>query len=457
MGRHWALARRATARVRDGLLLSANEERYVLAETMTPAVYAIPWVLRVSGPLDEARLEAALAWMCQRHEAFRTGFEPAGDGTFRKYVEREGTFDLKRIDAAKDDPAAALHTLFFSKPDLTPASLRPIALVRHGHDDHELALGFHHSIVDGQSLRVFVRELFERYASGADAPPALQFSDVIDQAWRDSGAYAQGQAWFARRLADFQPGGSIPDDRQDPALKDAYGYASVVLDAERLEKAKAGAEAIGVSLFTYFYAVTNVALSRLIGSDWVVSAFQSNGRRSFPASEAVIGAFSNAIVLPSRVQASESLRDYALRLHADVRAAIANEAFPYHHVISEFGVHPSIGINWYPALVGLTAGELAVSPPTQKERQSDYDLNFRFLRLDDRLEIAVYYRPGRVQSARVQHLVDGIGTLAAVFAGDVDQPASPKVLACQSTKWLRGLWAQTTHFGVPVLPDVKSR
>ena len=112
--------------------------------------------------------------------------------------------------------------------------------------------------------------------------------------------------------------------------------------------ARRAAEQIGVSEVTFYYAVTLVALSRLTGEARVASTFQSAGRRSVEGSDGVMGCFSNGLVLAPVVDPADSIAAFARRLRGEIRAALAHEAFPYHHVIRATGVSPAFGMNWFP-------------------------------------------------------------------------------------------------------------
>ena len=76
-------------RLREGLPLSPNEERYLLAEELTGQVYVAPTATRIIGPMDLSGTEVAIRETCARHEARRTGFERGPDGRFTKYIEAE--------------------------------------------------------------------------------------------------------------------------------------------------------------------------------------------------------------------------------------------------------------------------------------------------------------------------------------------------------------------------------
>src|SRR4030095_8493800 len=76
-------------------------------------------------------------------------------------------------------------------------------------DDWRLPLTVHHTVFDGWSLGIFIRELTDSYAAltrgdrARHAPPAIQYGDYA--AWQPpqaaAGVWASGLEFWARHLA----------------------------------------------------------------------------------------------------------------------------------------------------------------------------------------------------------------------------------------------------------------
>lgn len=424
MSLKWLSSFRRAHRTLDDAPLGQNEERYVLAETVTQPVYAIPWWHTIKGSLDAAKLRDAIVAVCNRHEALRTGFRAKRDGAFVKYVEQRARPRLEIVDApgaAQDDVRRILRDRFFRKPDLSPDSLKVFVLVRLSPTEHVFGFSLHHSISDGQSSRLFADQVFRSYA-GAQLAPARAFSSVIDPDWLQSEVYAESRAAWSERLSSLPSAAGWPADRNDVARLGDDDRVRMPVAAEALAAAEAAAARIGVSTFYYLYAVTLLALSRLTGSAHVQTAFQSHGRRGFAGAEEVIGSFSNALVMPVTVDEAESVAVLARRVRDQSRRAVDAEAFPYHHVIREFGVHPNFGVNWFPNLGAPQAPGLEISAADVSDSQSDYDLNFRFVRTPGGLELVIFYKPSAFGADRVLAAGELLVGLAEALARDVGAP-----------------------------------
>ncbi len=219
--------------------------------------------------------------------------------------------------------------------------------------------------------------------------------------------------------------GSSPSLLADRAIEDDGALEASfegVLPAEAVVAAQRAAAEIGVSLFVYFYSVCIVLIARMTGSQRPCTTFQSHGRRLFDNAANVIGSFSNALTVAPALHETMSFAEFARVVARDVRAAIAHETCPYHHVIQATNVHPRFGINWYPALPDLSAEGLDVSGPDMSDWQSDYDLNIHFLRSGESLDLLIYYRPTEIGRDRIEAISRGIIAAAQAFASSLDDP-----------------------------------
>lgn len=412
-------------RVREGLRLSPNEERYVLAETLTGQVYAVPSGARFKGPLPFDKLMTALQETCDRHEARRTGYERAADGTFTKYVEARATLHLERLSMpgatdAEIMDAVNAHTM--RKGDLSPGELHRYVLIELGPDDHVFAFALHHATADGVSFGAFVMEVYARLLGFpvADTPP--QYSDVWNFDWTTSDAYRQAEAFWRERLDGIGDPGGWPADRPRGHSQARLGE-TVDLPADMVARTRAAAAEIGVTPFTYFYAVYQVLLSRMIGSDTVVTTFQSAGRKAFPGAERTLGVFSNSLIVAGRIGPDDSIATIARRLRADVKSAIAHEIYPYHHAIRATGVRARYAMNWMPAMGGtITFDDIEIIPFMPRQNQDDDDLNLRFGEYDGLFHLTLYYDPSAYDGPRVAAQARQLAALADELARDVNRP-----------------------------------
>src|SRR3569833_1735358 len=93
--------------IRENPVLSPNEERYILAETVTVQAYMSLSAVRILGKAEMGRMQEIIQATCDRHEARRSGYEPSAAGGFTKFVEDRARVRRKFISM----PGAAEEAL----------------------------------------------------------------------------------------------------------------------------------------------------------------------------------------------------------------------------------------------------------------------------------------------------------------------------------------------------------
>lgn len=415
-------------RIREKLRLSPNEERYLLAESLTGQVYSAPSATRLIGPLDVEALEAALKATADRHEARRTGYELGEDGRFTKYVEDRATVVMKRVsmpDASEEELCAAVRAYAFAKSDFTPETLHRFMLIKVGENDHVFGMSLHHATSDGVTGLAFGSEVHARRL-GFPIPEAAptQYGDYWEHDWENSEAYCTAEAFWMDKLGGLEGDiGAWPADRASGDPDESRLSVTVALTPEVAAATKAAADQVGVTHFNYFYAVYLVLLARMTGKPMVCTTFQSAGRRGKEGAQATHGVFSNALILATRIDETESIADLAARHRVEVRQAIEHEIFPYHHVIRSTGLHARYAINWmHPMSMTSFAGEIEIRVLNLHENQDDDDLNLRFVTVDGELRLSIYYKATAFGSARVLGVAEQLLALAVELAKDVHRP-----------------------------------
>ena len=426
---------------------SANEERYVLAERFTPHVYAIPYIFHIRGSLDGDRLECAVRRVCNRHPAFRTGFQISAQRNVIKYWLPDRTITLERISAPGLALSAVRELLYprvFAKPDLTPASLSSFYLVQVADDEHYFGFSHHHSISDGQSLQIFVREVFAEYSSDNKLEASQPAAPFFDEDWRGREEYLEAQKFWTQALQMEGPQARLAEDVSLTDRPSKQGTVSIQLEHKLLDKVSSAVRQLGVSEFTFFYAVTLIMLSRQAGASSICTSFQSDGRRGIPGAENLIASLSNTLPLVIDVNEKQKFSEFVKFLRNSIKSALKHQSFPYHHIIEKTAAHPRFGFNWYPELPEIVLPNLSVSLTEMLDRQSDYDLNFRFVRRAGHASLLLYHSGG-ISAARARQIADGLLVLAEAFA---DQPTM--VMASAST--MHGEQAFLPDWGIALEP-----
>ncbi|WP_143220341.1 non-ribosomal peptide synthetase, partial [Actinomadura sp. CNU-125] len=355
MARLRATARAAlTARTRpDVVPLSYAQQRMWflnrLEEAGAGAAYNLPLVLRLTGDLDTAALEAALGDVADRHEALRTTF-PDADGVPRQHVH-EGPAArprLRIVDVAEHDVRAAVAAETARGFDLAADLPWRVRLLRPSADEAVLVLVAHHIVVDGWSMDVLTRDLGAAYAArvGGAAPEweplPVQYADYA--LWQrevlgdpdDPRSAISGQLGHWRdALAEAPDELALPVDRARRA-EASFRAGTVPIDVGADVHARLAelARAQGVTMFMVAQAAVAVLLSKVGAGDDVPMGTAVAGRGD-AALEDLAGFFVNTLVLRTDVSGDPTFAELLARVREADLAAYAHQDVPFERLVED--------------------------------------------------------------------------------------------------------------------------
>ena len=407
--------------------LSAAQQQIWLHAHLAPELplYNEPFTIRRRGPLDVAALEAALAEIVRRHEAWRTTIQVDG-GQPVQVVQPATAVPLPVVDLTAMPPpereaeAARRATEDARRPfDLERGPLLRALLVRVADDDHRLFLTVHHIVLDGVSIyQILLRELtalYDAFAAGRPSPlPELPVQYADFALWQRERLQSEGPEasieYWRRRLAGM-PVLAMPTDRPRPAVQTFAGARHCVALPPALSAAlRRLARREGTSLFMTLLAAFEVLLHRYTGQDDLALGTVSAGRGR-PEIERLLGFFANPLCLRADVSGDPTFSQLLTRVREESLEALAHDDVPFEAVVKALGVERDAGRNPLfqvafsleapraPVPEGWDAGHLDVDTGTSK-----FDL---YLELDERPDTLVgrfVYRTDLFAPATIERL-----------------------------------------------------
>ncbi len=363
------------------------------------ATYNNPIAVRLSGQLDTAALEAALADVIGRHEVLRTVF-PAVDGQPGQHVlamEKTG-WALPVAEVAGEGLAAAVDQVAAEPFDLAAGIPLRAVLFRLGPDEHVLMVAAHHIAVDGWSMGLLARDVSVAYAARREGRPPeweplpVQYADYA--IWQrvllgdedDPGSMLAGQvAYWRAALAGMPAELALPANRPRPAVPSYRGHTAAFEAPPDLHRQLAAlTRSHGVTLHMVVQAALAVLLSKLgAGTDIPVGSAVAG--RTDTALDELIGFFVNTLVLRTDLSGDLTFADVLDRVREVALAALDHQDVPFERLVEllaperSLARHPLVQVmltvqNNAPAELDLTGLEVAQVPTGVRQARFDVDV-----------------------------------------------------------------------------------
>ncbi|MGW0788750.1 amino acid adenylation domain-containing protein [Streptomyces sp. NPDC002911] len=309
--------------------LQAGMLFHALYDSHAVDVYTAQFVFDLEGPVAVPALRAAVDGLLRRHANLRVGFLHEDLDEPVQAVAAEVPAPLEELDLSGADgtgTAQARLTAFLAADrtrrfDLATPPLMRFTLVRTGAERHRLVMTSHHILLDGWSMPLLVRELFELYARRGD-----------DSALPRVAPYRTYLAWLAQqdRAAALDVWRTALAGIETPTLLAGRGGADVPesgdlpetlvldLDAATTHRLRETARAHRLTLNTLVQGAWGLLLAHLTGRSDVVFGTTVSGRPpEVPGIESMVGLFINTVPVRVRPAPGETLAALLTRLQEE--------------------------------------------------------------------------------------------------------------------------------------------
>lgn len=294
-----------------------------------------PTLCRLRGPLDRARLRAAIDELVARHEALRMTFT-GGGRRLKAVVAEPFSPTITEVDlTGRADPEraleAAIATELSTRIDVTECGLR-LTLWQLAEDHHVLCLNMHHMVTDSWSCNVIFEDLCAALdrapgtaASPAEAPAYSRFAEQQREAL--GGPTGQRLTRFWR---DRLEGLVLPPLPMSPATPGAARDTDLVQQTLGPRTVSALDRLVRTERSTMFVALLTAYYEALRGvsgcDDLAVATLFAN--RS-PEHRRTVGFLANMVLLRTRLADDGGFTEHLRATHSNVMEAFVNQALPF--------------------------------------------------------------------------------------------------------------------------------
>ncbi|WP_161795320.1 condensation domain-containing protein, partial [Xanthomonas sp. GPE 39] len=403
--------------------------------------YTLAGGVDLHGVLDVPALQQALDRIVARHEVLRTCFVASDDGATQVIAPADAGFALTCIDLRHTADAEVAAHAYAEQAARTPFDLSRGPLIRGcllqlAEQQQRLLIGMHHSISDGWSIGILLRELGALYAAFAQGQPdplpplPIQYADysLWQRRWLDGPLLQRQLAFWRAHLHGAPALLELPTDHPRPALQDYRGDSvEIALDGDLTAALRALSQRHGTTVFMTVLAGWAVLLSRLSGQDQVViGAPVANRTRS--ELEGLIGFFVNAQALRIDLRGAPSVTDLLTQVRATALAAQDHQDVPFEQVIEALNPERSLSaqpvfqvvLTWQNVPdAELVLPDMRLQPIPAQGGDAKFDLEFSLHEQHERIVGSLGYATALFERSTIErHLAQFVTLLQGMVADD---------------------------------------
>ncbi len=412
-------------------LSSAQKRIYVLQQMdLQSTGYNMTAAVILEGELDREKLENAFALLVERHESFRTSFNIRQQEPVQEIRE---TVDFKVEYHDADGNSDQLMKKFIRPFDLTRAPLLRVEVIREEAERHILMVDMHHSISDGVSMGVVVREFMALYNGQSLPPLTIQYKDFSQ--WQNrffaSPQIRKQEAWWLEQFSEELPVLQLPLDKKRPAIQSYEGHTvSFEIDASRTERLNRLAAQEESTFFMVLLSLYSLFLSKLSGQEDIVVGTPIAGRRHADL-ENIVGMFVNSLALRCRPLGETSFDLFLREVRDTTLEAYDNQDYPYEELVEKATFNRDTSRNpLFDTMLTLQNTDLPeiaieglnLKPYGNELRIAKFDITFSCQEVDQKLHCSLNYCTALFQEPSIKRF---IRYFKAVVAAVADNPQVP--------------------------------
>lgn len=323
-------------------LTEAQRQLWAL-DRITPqgsAAYTVFVVLELTGRLEIGSMRAAVERIVARHDALRTVLPSASEQRVLADVETDVPLvDLSGTPETETRVREWLEEAASEPLDLAAGPLFRAWILRSSAERHRLVLRGHHSIIDGLSMNVVIRETAATYSAlvrqqEPQLDACVQFGQFV-QLPPDPDR-AKHEAFWLQQLDGELPTLELPADRPHPSLRTYAGGRTVFpLDTGVRQAAARLSQQQRCTPFMTWFAVYALWLHRLSGQDDLVVGIPVAGRPATAGFDSMVGYCTHLLPVRSRLGQDETFAEFLTATRTRLLEAYTHQGYPYSELLNE--------------------------------------------------------------------------------------------------------------------------
>jgi amino acid adenylation domain-containing protein len=307
--------------------------------------YNLNAAVRLNGVFNYTRFADAIDQLVAKYEILRTNFrlDPKSGDVFQYIKDRQSFTPMCQFTTFEGNGEEDLKTIVLDSIeyefDLIDGALFKFDIIKIDEQQHVLTFCMHHIIGDDWSMKLFIKQLFECYASTGEATveqPKFQFKDIC--VWRtenQSNINQHGDFWrnkFAGDIPVLNLGGY---ELKRPSVKTFVGKkVHVPISDNDFAIFSQFIHNQQITSFTAIYGLVNLLLYKYTGQPDFVIGVPVAGR-NHSGYEDQIGFFVNTLPMRIGIDSTKTLNTFFTSVKQEVFEAFSHQDYPIDKLINE--------------------------------------------------------------------------------------------------------------------------
>ncbi len=460
-----------TAERDQDLPVSFAQQRLWFLDQLAPgsAHYNIPTVLRLKGELNLEALERSVREIVRRHESLRTTFaEKKGAPVQVIHDDMDVQLNVTDLSTLSIDEATTKAREIAETEAATPFDLAkgPLfrgMIIKLADQDYLTLFTLHHTISDGWSMGILVREVAALYPAFLNEEPSplpeltIQYADyaVWQRNWLQGEVLEKQLSFWKELIGENPPVLELPTDFKRPAMQTFNGRTlHSVLSPELTKQLLQFSQKENATLFMSLLAAFQTLLHRYSGQNKILTG-SPIANRTLAETEPLIGFFVNTLVLPADFSDIADFKSLLKQIRHTTLAAYAHQDLPFEQLVE--AVQPERDMSHSPLFqaafilqnMGVDKLELpglTLEPFEAENTVSKYDLTLNAAETEQGIECYFEYNTDLFAEATIQRMMQHFENLIKQILNDSKQKlAQIDFLTDDEKANLFERWNQTQH------------
>ncbi len=214
-----------------------------------------------------------------------------------------------------------------------------------------LLTDFHHLVLDGASLNLFMEELGCALNGIKPVPESYDYFDYAsdEKVFEQSEKFTENQKFFADMMKNFETSTEITSDLNG---REENGLMKRVVSPFDFQKAEKFCKEHGITPAALYLAASFYAVSRFVNDKNIYLSTISNGRSDLRTAK-TYGMFVNTLPLGIEIK-DEAVNEFLKKCAALLSETIEHEKYPFAKIASDYGFEPKI---MYECQIGVMSSD----------------------------------------------------------------------------------------------------